>query len=307
MNVDPQTSKERPVRRSKFTLQRRRSYVALGFVLVAGLIAVVAFVAGMPSLGYVPASTSVAMASIAIAMLAIASIIMLTTLRPTLSKQETATADQAREQAHGSARIRAKYRLGQWMRDRQPAVEIAAPSVSREASSVHKQTEAERRRVRIGPRNARRGPHPFDGGVIHPVRGVEGIGDHYGARLDSLGITDTKRLWSADSSHVARALKLTPGHVENWQCMAELMSVNGIEKQYAELLVSAGVPSIRALCAETPQTLLDRIIRLERRQGNRVQGKTIGIKAVETWIQAAQPRSSGGRARAVAPLPKRGE
>lgn len=303
MNVDAKHYKETPERRTKLTLQRGNFYFAMGFVLVAGLIAVVGLgVAGISSLGIFTVSTAMAMTAIAITVLALVSFVTLTTLRRTvglLSYHENVIAEQARVQAGLVARMQSQYQSEQLTRDSKQSADIASLSAVQDASFINQQTEAERRRVRIGPRSALLGHDVFEGGQVHPVRDVEGIGAHYGGLLDSLGIKDTKRLWNADSSYVANALKVTPGLVENWQCMAELMAVNGIGKQYAELLVRAGVPSIRSLCAETPQKLLDRIIRLERREGNRIQGNTIGIKAVQTWIHAAQAHSPGVGAETV--------
>lgn len=294
MNVDAKTYKQTPERRTKLTLQRGNFYFAMGFVLVAGLIAVVGLgVAGISSLGIFTVSTAMAMTAIAITLLALVSFVTLTTLRRTvglLSHHEDSISG-----------LQAQYQADQRVRDNKQSEDIASLSAVQDASFMNQQTEAERRRVRIGPRSALLGPDPFEGGQVHPVRDVEGIGAHYGGRLESLGIKDTKRLWNTDSSYVANALKVTPGLVDNWQCMAELMAINGIGKQYAELLVRVGVPSIRVLCAQTPQTLLDRIIRLERRQGNRVQGNTIGIKAVQTWIHAAQAHGTVVRAEAVGP------
>ena len=299
MNMDVKTLKETPERRTKLTLQRGNFYYAMGFVLVAGLIAVVGLgVAGLPSLGIFTVGTAMAMGAIAITLLALVSFVTLTTMRRTLgllSHHETAIG----EQASLVAALQAQYQVDQLVRDDKQSADIASIAAVQDASFINQQTEAERRRVRVVPRGARPSIDPFDGGQIHPVREVEGIEDHYGSLLDSLGLKDTKRLWNADPSYVAGALKVTRGLVENWQYMAELMAVRGIGKQYAELLIRVGVPSIRVLSKEMPQSLLDRIIRLERRQGNQVQGKTIGINAIQTWIEAAQQHGPAARTEAV--------
>jgi len=142
----------------------------------------------------------------------------------------------------------------------------------------------------------RRSPHtskgpaadPFDSGQVHPVRDVEGIGELYGELLDGIEVRDTRKLWNADATYVAGALKITPSVVSGWQSMAELMAVTGIGKQYAELLVRADVSSIEGLAGEAPQALLNRIQRLEKQQTNRIQGNTIGLPIVQSWIQEAQ-------------------
>src|SRR5688572_15257095 len=87
MLVDAEPYSAAPESWTKPTLQGIRLYFAMGFALVAGLIAGAALVAGMPSLGFITANTAMAMALIAINMLAVASIITFTAPRPTRAPQ----------------------------------------------------------------------------------------------------------------------------------------------------------------------------------------------------------------------------
>lgn len=288
---------ETPETRTKRTLQRGNFYYAMGFTLLAGLVVVVGLgVLGITSLGVFTVSTAMAMTAIAITLLGVVSFVTLTTLRRTLgilSHHETAFAEQQEQHAELAAQVQSQWREAQAVRDRNQDADVAALSARQDAYFVEEQGLAERSRVS----GAVRRPLPaaddrFHGGKIRPVRDVEGIGDHYGNLLDDMGIKDTRQLWNADATDVAAALEIMPTEVEGWQSMAELMAVDGIGKQYAELLVRSGVYGIDELGAETLQPLLDRIERLERHQGNRIQGNTIGIKIVESWIRAAQAHHS---------------
>jgi predicted flap endonuclease-1-like 5' DNA nuclease len=280
-----------PQSRTKLTLQRGNFYFGLGFALIAGLLVVVVLgVLGITSLGVFTLSTAMAMIGIAISMLAIVSFVTLVTLRRTLgllSHHETALTEQAARHADLAAKVQAQWHAEQVIRDRNQDENLATISARQDATFVDAQTRTERSRTA----RAARGPvvpvaDPF--GDVHPVRDIEGIGDHYGKLLDDLGFTDTRKLWNADATYVAGGLKIQPTVVENWQCMAELMAIKGIGKQYAELFVRADVSSIDELRAETAPALLNRIHRLEKHQGNRIQGNTIGIKIVQSWINAAQ-------------------
>jgi hypothetical protein len=280
--METQPSNQTPQTRTKLTLQRGNFYFGLGFALLAGLVFVVVLgVFGITGLGIFSVSTAMAMIGIAITMIAAVSFVTLVTLRRTLdllSHHESALVDQAARHADLAAKVQSQWRAEQVARDRGQDEAIAAFTSGNTANG----------RPTSGARKATVVADPFVGGQVHPVIDVEGLGEHYNKQLVALGIKDTKQLWNADTTYVAGALKITPATVGSWQCMAELMAVNGIGKQYAELLVRADVSSIDELCAETAQPLLTRIHKLEKHQGNRIQGNTIGIKSVQSWINAAQ-------------------
>lgn len=280
-----QKTSETPPTRTQLTVQRGNFYFGLGFALLAGLVVVVVLgVFGITGLGIFSVSTAMAMIGIAITMIAAVSFVTLVTLRRTLdllSNHETALVDQAARHADLAAKVQSQWRAEQVIRDRNQDDTIATLSARQDGAFTAKQTGTKGRKAVVVS-------DPFFGGQIHPVIDVEGIGEHYSKELVNLGLKDTKQLWNADTTYVAGALKVAPAAVEGWQCMAELMAVNGIGKQYAELLVRADVSSIDELCAETAQPLLARIHKLEKHRGNRIQGNTIGTKSVQSWIEAAQ-------------------
>lgn len=291
MDTQPsQTSPETFPTRTRLSGQRGNFYFGLGFAMLAGLVVIVGLgLLGITGLGVFTASTAFAMTGIAITLIAAVSFVTLVTLRRTLellNHHESVLVEQAARHADLASRVQAQWRAEQVVRDRNQDDSIAVMSARQDASYT-----ADQRRAHNGGRAPRATvvvADPFQGGQVHPVIDVEGIGEHYSKELAQLGIKDTKQLWKADTTYVAGALKVTPAAVDGWQCMAELMAVNGIGKQYAELLVRSDVSSIDELCAETPQALLARIHKLEKHQGNRIQGNTIGVKSVQSWINAAQ-------------------
>jgi hypothetical protein len=282
------TPSETPQNRDRLTAQRGTFYFVLGFVLA--LVAVVALgLLGITGLGLFSLSTAMAMTGIAITLVAAVSFVTLVTLRRTLQlldHHESALAEQAARHADLSAKVQSQWRVEQILRDRAQDDGIARLTARQDATAIavpsFPATQVRASRAQTQPAD------PFQGGQVHPVREVEGIGQHYGTLLDELGLKDTKQLWNADTTYVAGALKVSPVAVGGWQSMAELMAVTGIGKQYAELLVRSDVSSIDELCAETAQPLLARIHKLENHQGNRIQGNTIGTKIVQSWINAAQ-------------------
>jgi predicted flap endonuclease-1-like 5' DNA nuclease len=287
--MDTPSSTESAQTRTRLTGQRGNFYFGLGFALLAGLVVVVGLgIFGITGLGLFSSSTAFARTGIAITMIAAVSFVTLVTLRRTLdllSSHESALNEQAARHADLASKVQSQWRAEQVIRDRTQDDTIANLSARQDVAFV---TAAGARNGSRASRSTVVVADPFQGGPVHPVIDVEGIGEHYSKELNEIGIKDTKQLWNADTTYVAGALKVTPAAVDGWQCMAELMAVNGIGKQYAELLVRSDVSSIDELCAETPQALLARIHKLEKHQGNRIQGNTIGVKSVQSWINAAQ-------------------
>lgn len=133
---------------------------------------------------------------------------------------------------------------------------------------------------------------PF--GDVHPVIDVEGIGEEYTADLDELDIVDTEQLWQADPDAVASALDIPRKTVRSWQRMAELMALQDVGPQYAELLVRARITSIEQLGEMTPGDVAEAVQRVEGDREVRIQGNKIGKKHTKTWIEAARQHDPQG-------------
>lgn len=291
--MDAATNSPEPDSRTQLTSQRGNFLFGMGFALLAGFLVLIGFgFFGIPTLGYFSLTTALAMIAISIAILSIVSFVTLITMRRTLGlviMHEAALTADSKQQAEIGALNRSRARQVQAVRDQHQDEEVATLSARQDATFVDAQVRTERsRNARIGVRPAGATLNPFTNGQVHPVRDVEGIGEHYGALLDGIKVTDTEKLWHADSGQVAGALNATVSLIESWQCMCELMAVNGIGKQYAELLVRAGCQSIDRLREQVPQTLLTRIHRVEAGREVRIQSNTIGLKIVQSWIDAAR-------------------
>lgn len=127
---------------------------------------------------------------------------------------------------------------------------------------------------------------PF--GDVHPVIDVEGIGEDFSPQLGKLDIEDTAQLWQADPDTVASALEIPRKTVRSWQRMAELMALQDVGPQYAELLVRARITSIEQLSEMTPADVAEAVQQAEGDREVRIQGNTIGEKHTKTWIEAAR-------------------
>ena len=129
-------------------------------------------------------------------------------------------------------------------------------------------------------------PSPF--GDVSPVIDIEGVGPEYAARLNNMGIKNTKQLWEANANKVANTIRVPVHTIQSWQRMAELISVNDIGPQYAELLERSGIHSIAQLKAETPTKLLAAVRKKQDSLKINIQGNHLGQATVSHWIDEAK-------------------
>lgn len=128
-------------------------------------------------------------------------------------------------------------------------------------------------------------------GKVHtwPIHGrfsvleIEGIGRKYANQLNRLGIESTDQLRLYPAEVIARHLGTHLKTVEKWQSMAELLCVPGLGKQYAELLVRAGIGGVETLKTQTPGELIQTL--KEHAKGGAVG---VGPARARSWIQTSR-------------------
>lgn len=124
-----------------------------------------------------------------------------------------------------------------------------------------------------------------------PIEDVEGIGPGYAAKLRAAGITNTGKFLEragtakgrdalADETGISVKLILT------WANMADLMRISGVGGQYAELLVAAGVDTIKELRTRNAANLA---AKMETINAERQLTKASVTEArVQGWIDQAK-------------------
>ncbi|MCI0426125.1 MAG: DUF4332 domain-containing protein, partial [Actinobacteria bacterium] len=96
---------------------------------------------------------------------------------------------------------------------------------------------------------------------------VAGVDHKKATKLRKAGIRTSKALIETAStrrgrSELARATGITPKDLQMWVHHADLLRVRGVGAEYAELLVAAGVDTIRDLRRRNPTALVAKIIGL---------------------------------------------
>jgi predicted flap endonuclease-1-like 5' DNA nuclease len=120
---------------------------------------------------------------------------------------------------------------------------------------------------------------------------VAGIGLKEATKLRKAGIRTSKGLIEVaasrkDRADLAAALALDSRDLQMWVNHSDLLRVRGVGAEYAELLVAAGVDTLRDLRRRNPTALLAKIIGLngEARVVRRLPTEAM----VEGWIEASK-------------------
>jgi predicted flap endonuclease-1-like 5' DNA nuclease len=119
---------------------------------------------------------------------------------------------------------------------------------------------------------------------------VAGIGHREATRLRKAGVRTSKALAEYASTRrgrtdLAKKTGLTPKDLQLWVHHADLLRVRGIGAEYADLLVEAGVDTLRDLRRRNPTALLAKIIGMN---GSKKVVERLPTEAmVENWITDA--------------------
>lgn len=281
----PKDAVEADERVDRAAERRGRGYSTGGVLLVAVLaVAVIAGLFGVTGPGMFSLGASIFVLGVAVAAITVATTAVLFSMGRTLTllRGYQATIDDLQDE-----RARAVDQE-QVRTDRGQDEELAHLRSTFEDRIAQMEAEIARlqERATTVDREGLPGPTPF--GDIHPVIDIEGIGETFEAQLADLNIVDTEQLWQADPETLARELDVPPKTVRSWQAMAELIALEHVGPQYAELLVRGDVMSIRQLADMEPKAVATAVQEAEEDRQVRIQGNPISEKHTEKWVQAAR-------------------
>lgn len=120
---------------------------------------------------------------------------------------------------------------------------------------------------------------------------VAGITHKDATKLRKHGVRTSKGLIEAaasrkDRADLSDATGIDPRDLQQWINHSDLMRVKGVGAEYAELLVAAGVDTLRDLRRRNPTALLAKIIGLNG--DSKVVQRLPTESMVEGWIEAAR-------------------
>ena len=119
---------------------------------------------------------------------------------------------------------------------------------------------------------------------------IEGIGPTYAEKLVGAGVRTTEDLLekgatSEGRDSLATTTGIGAGLILDWVNHVDLMRINGVGPEFAEMLEKAGVDSIPELAQRNPQNLHVKL--MEVNEGMKIANRTPGLSEVEKWITEA--------------------
>ena len=123
------------------------------------------------------------------------------------------------------------------------------------------------------------------------INQVAGVGQRAATKLRKAGIRTGKGLTEAactrrGRTELSKATGLSPRDLQQWVHHADLLRVRGVGAEYAELLVSSGVDTLRDLRRRNPTALVAKIIGMNG--AKKVVSRLPTESMVEGWIESAR-------------------
>jgi predicted flap endonuclease-1-like 5' DNA nuclease len=126
------------------------------------------------------------------------------------------------------------------------------------------------------------------------IEDIEGIGRVYGSKSSKVGISSTDHLLeNCGGANGRRQLASTSGldqaQLQQWADIADLMRIRGIGKQFAELLETAGVDTVKELRGRRGDKLAAKM--KEANAKKKLTRATPSERQIAAWINQARSMS----------------
>jgi predicted flap endonuclease-1-like 5' DNA nuclease len=120
---------------------------------------------------------------------------------------------------------------------------------------------------------------------------IEGIADHYAAKLQAAGVGSIETLLQKGSTPAGReeladASGIGHASILKWVNHADLFRINGVAGEYAELLEAAGVDTVVELSHRNPDNLSEKLA--EVNELKHLVRHVPAESAVAHWIEEAK-------------------
>jgi predicted flap endonuclease-1-like 5' DNA nuclease len=120
---------------------------------------------------------------------------------------------------------------------------------------------------------------------------IEGIGAVNARKLNKAGVRGTNGLLNMagsrkDRAELAKATKFAPKTLLEWVNRADLARINGIGRQYSDLLEAAGVDTIVELGKRKPEVLHETMAKVNARKN--LVDQLPSLRLVKAWVRKAK-------------------
>jgi predicted flap endonuclease-1-like 5' DNA nuclease len=120
---------------------------------------------------------------------------------------------------------------------------------------------------------------------------IEGIGPAYAARLGEAGLHTTDDLLTAGATSegrdaIAERSGIARGLILEWVNHADLLRIDGVGSEYADLLEAAGVDTVLELARRVPASLRQKLAEVN---GERHLVRALASESeVRSWVEQAK-------------------
>lgn len=127
--------------------------------------------------------------------------------------------------------------------------------------------------------------------MTYKIEDIEGIGEVYGSKLRAKDITSTNALLDVAGSKkgrisLAEKTGLPESLILTWVNHSDLMRINGVGGQFAELLEAAGVDTVKEFATRNPENLHEKM--LETNNSNGLSGRVPSAEMLKEMIEQAK-------------------
>jgi predicted flap endonuclease-1-like 5' DNA nuclease len=125
----------------------------------------------------------------------------------------------------------------------------------------------------------------------HALEYVEGIGPVYGEKLKAIGIQTPLDLLNKGRTRkgreeIAEQSEISHKLILDWVNHIDLYRLNGVDADYAELLVRAGVDSVMELAQRNPSNLHEKMTQVNDEK--KVARTSPSLEQVQAWVERAK-------------------
>lgn len=127
--------------------------------------------------------------------------------------------------------------------------------------------------------------------MAYKVIDIEGVGEVYAEKLTAAGINTTDDLLEKCATPKGRkeleeATGIVHGYILKWTNHADLMRINGIAGQFAELLEAAGVDTVKELRNRKAENLQPKLEEINEQK--KLVGRVPALSEVQRMIDQAR-------------------
>jgi len=127
--------------------------------------------------------------------------------------------------------------------------------------------------------------------MAYKIDEIQGIGPTFKEKLETASVTTTEKLLTLAATKKGRTeLATTTGlnetHILDWVNMADMMRINGVGGQFAELLKAAGVDTVKELRTRNAENLTAAITEIN--EAKNLAKSTPTVTHITKWIAEAK-------------------